>query len=357
MKTNYTAFNPIVVDVLQVSTEKEASLTIYVLSCIDSNYKEVLVITRAFNEGAASFDISNVVSRLFSDTRRELTSGTLIGYTTNKLFVDLLYRGSDNSTERIAIYNAVNQFNRDDIFNAAQKFLMLRNNYTVYDGYPFDLTVCNPSVMPPVYFNDDYNDDFVRSIGPAPLSTENGVGDLIVYVNDLHAVVEGGVGVICVSSDMNYGEASTASISGYDSEIILRVSESGDANFYIRWINQIGGYEFKMFQVRNVAEQRIKDVAIIQTEHKQSVLETITQETLGLNASNVIITGDSNLDRENFLWLQGIASSPEICHWDKPSQKWINIAILDSDTQSWDSDSGLGSVEFTFLLPRILKQF
>ncbi len=347
VRKNYAGFNDILV------TVDNANLDVTVTDVNNTAYKVVL--SRALQAGSSTYNLSGVVVEGFNDQERVLSlGGALTGYTTNKLFVEF----QDILGVSYA-HNAVVQINDRDLFeNDTTKLLMLKDRYDVYDGFPFDLTILNGGA-----YMGDFNNDFYWG-SPAPAEqkdffVEKSNADSVVDITIGTAIgqLTDHIGVIHATRDNIYPDELLAIGEGFRLE--MKRCCITDTPFYIRWINTIGGYEFYMFQLHIKAEQRVKEVSVIQTSIRQkaSSNSTITSETVNLLASNVVAVGQDNLTRDEFEYLQTIALSPDICWYDQSAKRWINIAVSDENTQVWDTNSALGTVQYTLTMPRILTQF
>lgn len=350
IKKSYAGFNPILVRV-QRGSWQNVTLNVRVQS-IDADISVNLELSRSTGEdGLATFDVSGTVVNGFVDKERTLTQGQLHGVVTNRLFtVFYRYSGNETQTARYA-HNAVIQMGGVDVFDNITKFLMVKDIYNVYDGFPFGLTVYQPNIHPRGHcgdFSAQFNDDFWNSHIPF-VGTKVQSGDMFGVTDDV-------VGVINATTDnLLYPNKAIATVAN-DSVTLLK-SDSTEAPFYIRWISQIGGYEYKMFQLRARTEQRVKDIQTIQTNAFGGVMGTRTQQTISLSASNIVTVGDSELSHSEFEWLQGIALAPEISYYNKEQGKWYAITISEESILFWDTGSGLGMVEFNFLMPRVATQF
>ena len=348
-RKNYSGFNDIIV------TVPSDTLSVEVIDVNNNSYE--IMLSRALDGGNATYDLSGVVVEGFTDTEKSLSLGGLTGYTTNKLFTE--FKHSDPAVTSYA-HNAVYQINKEDFFSDnTSRFLMLKTEYCVYDGFPFDITVFNGKSN-----IGDFNNDFSWKTPPAPVNQQdffvdkaNASTNLTVKIGSLTGTLVENVGVIHATRNNLYPTTLIALVNTFS--LTLTKCCLTDTPFYIRWINHIGGYEFYMFQLRVRSEQRIKEVFTVQTPIRQRTVSgnTVTSETVNLSATNVVTVGQDNLSREDFEWLSGIALSPNICIYDVDAKKWTTIAITEENTQFWDTNNALGTVEYTFTMPRVLTQF
>ena len=83
--------------------------------------------------------------------------------------------------------------------------------------------------------------------------------------------------------------------------------------------------------------------------------ESDTQLTASFKIERRIDTGIDNLTREEYDNLSGILKSPRIQWWDEEYRQWVTVLCGDQ-SNTWDTNSGLGSIEVTFIYPRTLLQ-
>lgn len=123
--------------------------------------------------------------------------------------------------------------------------------------------------------------------------------------------------------------------------------------FYVRWINEKGGYDFWMFKAYPSAEQEIED--IINTLPYPSDQYRIWHRASAMGRKRITV-GDGLLTREEFECLKFIPRSPLVEWYDESIGKWQTVVFEDSISVTWNSRSGLGDIEYTFTLPPIRLQ-
>lgn len=126
-----------------------------------------------------------------------------------------------------------------------------------------------------------------------------------------------------------------------------------DNPFYIRWINEKGGYDFWMFKSYPSDEQEIED--IINTLPYPSDQYRIWHRASAIGRKRITV-GDGLLTREEFECLKFIPRSPLVEWYDESIGKWQTVVFEDSISVTWNSRSGLGDIEYTFTLPPIKLQ-
>lgn len=127
-----------------------------------------------------------------------------------------------------------------------------------------------------------------------------------------------------------------------------------DFPVFVRWVNTIGGYEHAMFTRRKDFEVSVSDVDTIESAASD---ENLLLRTVSLESKRTVLVGSDALDREHFLWLRGLQMSPRIEMYNYEISAWQAVAIDGDTTTSWSSASGVGSVEYRFFLPPLQTQF
>lgn len=127
--------------------------------------------------------------------------------------------------------------------------------------------------------------------------------------------------------------------------------------FYVRWLNQNGGWDYQMFQINTRIQNRTTS---------QSVFEGYIEDIQ--NPENYLIvydgesefravTGSARVEKFEYDILQYIHQSPIIERYDKTLDKWIRIRLVANAQNEWNKDTRFGEVAFTFILEPVQKQY
>ena len=127
----------------------------------------------------------------------------------------------------------------------------------------------------------------------------------------------------------------------------------GDQPFYIRWINTQGGYDYYMFNARKQYETERADTVNIQRADVTD--ENDTQASASFSIERRVTTGMDNLPADAYAKLLGVIKAPRIEWWNEQNSRWVAL-VTDNVSNTWDTNSGLGSIELTFIFPRTLLQ-
>lgn len=153
------------------------------------------------------------------------------------------------------------------------------------------------------------------------------------------------------------GDKNGARVSQISSDFFDEPVQTGcvpESPFYVRWLNSLGGYDYKMFSRRKTWEEEVSDLENVQKSGRDKF---DTQETIYAEGYIYVTVGEDGLPFEEWDILRRLARSPFIEWWDEATRHWHRIVLESGSSVEWDSSSGLGSLEFTFQLPRLRLQF
>lgn len=273
-------------------------------------------------------DIAKIARRLFKNIIKEapVVSPELASDITWSPYIDYNLR-ADMEVEEIGSYtalNAVRQLNTQLTFN---RLLFAINAPVVqYENYPLSVALVNGDA-----------DNLLQ------ITTE-GEAALFAVTKEPHVVVDIPDGTTKVIA---------TNVSGITKELTVSAGCIADNPFYVRWVNTIGGYDYHMFNTRKQYAQERTDTVNIQRADISD--ESDTQLTASFKIERRIDTGIDNLTREEYDKLSGILKSPRIQWWDEEYKQWVTVLCGDQ-SNTWDTNSGLGSIEVTFIYPRTLLQ-
>lgn len=273
--------------------------------------------------GKATYDLSYLARNVFKDE--------IIPYAQNNLYsID----GNISGSIRVEInvdtqdafdgylYNAVQQY--DTFTNAGMgNSRVLTETMRTYEGYPFEVSLYAGA------------QSFQISTYPNPNQTSN---------------VPVGSTIFDFSGVTRYN----TTINGQTTEnISVPQGCVPDRPFYVRWVNQQGGYNYWMFRRQTDAETTNEYENII--VKRSSIADE--QRTIFANAAHTVATSADLLTEDEFNILKGIAYSPRIQWYNETMGQWVTITIAEDVTTSNRMWSGFYSVAYTFNLPQILTQF
>lgn len=126
-----------------------------------------------------------------------------------------------------------------------------------------------------------------------------------------------------------------------------------DRPFYVRWVNQQGGYNYWMFSRQTESETTNEYETII--VKRSNIADG--QRTIFANVAHTVATSADLLTEDEFNILKGIAYSPRIQWYNETMGDWVTITISEDATTTKRMWSGFYSVSYTFALPQIQTQF
>lgn len=119
--------------------------------------------------------------------------------------------------------------------------------------------------------------------------------------------------------------------------------------FYIRWINQKGGWDTYMFEQHKKYMQEVDrgDQYILANSGDPYVSQT--RGELAPKFKNIVQAGAEQLDENDFNLLKGIALSPLVQRYNYPVGAWQRVLVNDMDL-TWDTKTPRNTVSYEFQL-------
>lgn len=157
-------------------------------------------------------------------------------------------------------------------------------------------------------------------------------------------------------ADASEGEADYVklrpSVGEYSSQawnIILVYAEVPCNPFYIRWINQKGGWDTYMFEQHKKYTQEVDrgDQYVLANSRDPRALQT--RGELAPEFKNIVQAGAEQLDENDFNLLKGIALSPLVQRFVESTRVWQRVLVNDTDL-TWDTKTPRNTVSYEFQL-------
>lgn len=119
--------------------------------------------------------------------------------------------------------------------------------------------------------------------------------------------------------------------------------------FYIRWINQKGGWDTYMFEQHKKYTQEVDrgDQYVLANSRDPYVAQT--RGELAPEFKNIVQAGAEQLDENDFNLLKGIALSPLVQVYNYPIGAWQRVLVDDTDL-TWDTKTPRNTVSYEFQL-------
>lgn len=119
--------------------------------------------------------------------------------------------------------------------------------------------------------------------------------------------------------------------------------------FYIRWINQKGGWDTYMFEQRKKYTQEVDRGDQYVLANSRDPYASQTRGELAPEFKNIVQAGAEQLDENDFNLLKGIALSPLVQRYNYPIQAWQRVLVDDTDL-TWDTNIPRNTVSYEFQL-------
>ena len=154
-----------------------------------------------------------------------------------------------------------------------------------------------------------------------------------------------------VSTDANYVKLRLSG--GADPSqawnIIFIDTEKPCNPFYIRWINQKGGWDTYMFEQHKKYTQEVDRGDQYVLANSRGPYASQTRGELAPEFKNIVQAGAEQLDENDFNLLKGIALSPLVQRYNRSITAWQRVLVDDTDL-TWDTKTPRNTVSYEFQL-------
>lgn len=141
-------------------------------------------------------------------------------------------------------------------------------------------------------------------------------------------------------------------VSAYSSQawkIIFVDTEVPCNPFYIRWINQKGGWDTYMFEQPKKYTQEVDRGDQYVLANSRDPYASQTRGELAPEFKNIVQAGAEQLDENDFNLLKGIALSPLVQRYNYSVKAWQRVLVNDTDL-TWDTKTPRNTVSYEFQL-------
>lgn len=142
------------------------------------------------------------------------------------------------------------------------------------------------------------------------------------------------------------------SVGEYSSQawnIIFVYTEVPCNPFYIRWINQKGGWDTYMFEQHKKYAQEVDRGDQYVLANSRDPYASQTRGELAPEFKNIVQAGAEQLDENDFNLLKGIALSPLVQRYNDTIGTWQRVLVNDTDL-TWDTKTPRNTVSYEFQL-------
>lgn len=119
--------------------------------------------------------------------------------------------------------------------------------------------------------------------------------------------------------------------------------------FYIRWINQKGGWDTYMFEQHKKYTQEVDRGDQYVLANARDPYASQTRGELAPEFKNIVQAGAEQLDENDFNLLKGIALSPLVQVYKYEIGQWQRVLVDDTDL-TWDTKAPRNTVSYEFQL-------
>lgn len=119
--------------------------------------------------------------------------------------------------------------------------------------------------------------------------------------------------------------------------------------FYIRWINQKGGWDTYMFEQHKKYTQEVDRGDQYVLADSRGPYASQTRGELAPEFKNIVQAGAEQLDENDFNLLKGIALSPLVQRYNYSAKAWQRVLVNDTDL-TWDTKTPRNTVSYEFQL-------
>lgn len=119
--------------------------------------------------------------------------------------------------------------------------------------------------------------------------------------------------------------------------------------FYIRWINQKGGWDTYMFEQHKKYTQEVDRGDQYILANSRDPYASQTRGELAPEFKNIVQAGAEQLDENDFNLLKGIALSPLVQVYNYSVGMWQRVLVDDTDL-TWDTKTPRNTVSYEFQL-------
>lgn len=154
-----------------------------------------------------------------------------------------------------------------------------------------------------------------------------------------------------VSTDVNYVKFRLSGVTDPSQawNIIFIDTEKPCNPFYIRWINQKGGWDTYMFEQHKKYTQEIDRGDQYVLANSRGPYASQTRGELAPEFKDIVQAGAEQLDENDFNLLKGIALSPLVQRYNYSIKAWQRVLVNDTDL-TWDTKTPRNTVSYEFQL-------
>jgi hypothetical protein len=134
------------------------------------------------------------------------------------------------------------------------------------------------------------------------------------------------------------------------------VSQQNCNTFYVRWLNDIGGWDYFLFENKVYEGDVITSQGEYETYFDSIASTSDYQNFVGKQTTPIARVGCDFVDENIAIGLRGLKSSPKVYWYNESISKWIGVKVQVGSFAFRTTKTSYSKVELTFELPRLLNQ-
>lgn len=332
----------------------------------------------------SKFNIRSIISSIIRKDDASVV-GRPVGLATPEIFTcrnlafdyGIQYNGEDKATGITAL-NAVRQYESRTIDLSYLRGSILTNQKKIvkYPNLPLRLAFLNYSFTGEAYL---YYDGIPHTENPIKANhfvfdIPDGVKQLVIASEEIleplltnaQEPIKTAAGEVIIITLAGYDTASKQHIDLLNEDCKYSVAKDYERAVYVRWINDIGGYDYKLFDFRQFIEPSIGKINTYQSSLPDGSIE---EKIVSVEAERAITVGAGNIDNEEYKRLEKLIYSPAIEVYsqtlydagggrsgNEEAKGWMPL-LLDKPKLKFDTRETRQEIEFTFKFPPIQLQY
>ena len=309
---------------------------------IYDEFNNVSTRQREYLNGGAKFDISNTVSKWFTNGVHNIKYATPDGIAYYDTFFvkeyAVIVAPGEPDEEYFSFWalNMISQFGESSNINPLRNtFLTERKRYKMYEGYPLELCVLNNLNSLTLAFDD-------------PQIKDKLVPDYFWHFTVRMPATAATCSLIIPAHMPGAGT--------FTDEINYTHECEPAQPFYVRWVNKIAGYDYLMFSHNQIETVELSNVVSIRKNYENKFDVLSEKQNIGAETKRTIAVGATGLTRIEMDSVKDLMTSPFVEVYEKEYDRWIQI-YYESAKFERDTFNELSDIEIEFLMPTLLTQF
>lgn len=291
--------------------------------------------TASFYNNIAVIDLHGKGLTLVDDEDTSSGHDTPLTIYTNRLLVGV-FTNADMSKHYYPL-NMSQQIGQDNNFSVDKislcKYIRTKlQRIKRYNGYERRVAfLCIPAV-----YGDGYRRAYINIDGVPKGYVTHSIGQYPLFLLDA-SVASSSIEIV-----------SSNSISESDS-LQVEVLDAPEHPFYVRWINDMAGWDYWMFDCRYVKKRKTGSRKMVERYVTDMAATSGNKQTISLEVKEEVTVGASQISEDEFECISALLYSTFVQWYDESKGKWIDI-IPDGEA-SFLYGSPRTDIEITFILP------